>query len=144
MTLNLRTLRRALDTLEYSLYIADEHMDEIREEFRGTIQAGIIHHFQIAYDHCWKAMQQWLRKNHPPERKGAPISTRKELFRKAALYGIISDPKPWIQFADAQTACSQVYDPDRAQFLCEAAEKFRPCAQELYENLQPDEDNSAS
>ena len=49
---------------------------------RETLHAGIIQHFEVAYEVCWKSMRQWLGYNVRPE--AVDGVSRRELFRLAA------------------------------------------------------------
>jgi len=135
MTLELDSLRKAVDALSRSLLASDAAMATLGDDLRDTIRAGVIQHFEMAYEQCWKFMQRWLRENVSPEAADFP-RTRKELFRMAARQGLISDPAPWFTFGDARNLTSHTYDEAQAVTVYEAARLFLPHAQELLDRLE--------
>lgn len=91
MRLELTSLRKTIEALDRSLHVLDTRGDSYEADAREAIRAGIIQHFEIAYEQCWKFMQRWLRENGSLAEAEFP-RTRKELFRMSARQGLIANP----------------------------------------------------
>jgi len=108
MPLNLESLRKSIDVLERSLHAVHSHMDTFSDDLKETIRAGVIQNFEVAYEQCWKMIQRWLKENINAEEAEFP-TTRKELFRMAASYGLISDPLTWFVYCDTRNLSLDTY-----------------------------------
>lgn len=135
MTLQLESLELAVDALDRSINTALRKMDPMDSDLNETIRAGVIQHFEVAYEQCWKFIQRWLRENQSPEEIDLPRS-RKDLFRQAARCGLISDPIPWFDFGEARNLTSHTYDLSKAEKGYIIAKRFLPFAQELLDRLR--------
>lgn len=135
MSLELDSLMKAVDALKRSVKIADQNMSSANPDLRDTVRAGVIQHFEVAYEQSWKFIQRWIRENGTPEDADHP-RTRKELFRIAARSDLISDPLPWFEFGDARNLTSRAYDAAQAAAVYEAARRFLTFAEELLERLK--------
>lgn len=133
--MDLSSLGKAIEALENSLRVARETSETLSEEALDTIRAGVIQHFEVAYEQCWKFTQRWLRINASPEEADFP-RTRKELFRMAARQGLILDPLVWFEYGNARNLSSQTYDEDQAVIVFEAAVRFLPDARKLLDELR--------
>ena len=135
MPLELTSLEKAITALEKSVGAAHADVIASNEDFADTVRAGVIQNFEVAYELCWKFIQRWIRENRSPESADHP-RTRRELFRQAARYGLISDPVPWFEFGDARNLTAHTYDEERADTVFALAEKFPPHARELLSRLE--------
>ena len=134
MALDLTSLAKAIDALARSLDATASGLDAIDEALRETVQAGIIQHFEVAYEQSWKYLQRWLRENAAPDAADFPRS-RKDLFRQAARYGLLDDPLPWFSFGEARTQTSHTYDGATALDVYAVARQFLPHARTLLARL---------
>lgn len=139
MPLELESLVKALSALKRAIHAANESSSSLTAEVRETLKAGVVQNFEVAYEQCWKFIQRWIRENRTPEDADHPRS-RKELFRLAARYGLISDPLPWFGFGDARNLTSHTYDPAQAAASFEAAKSFLPHAEDLLKRLESKND----
>lgn len=139
MTLELDGLKKSIDALKRSIIIAHSGIDAANADLRATVRSGVIQNFEVAYEQCWKFIQRWIRENRSPEDADHP-RTRKELFRLAARYGLVSDPEPWFGFGDARNLTSHTYDESQAAAVYKAAEEFLPHAEELLYRLEESND----
>ncbi len=107
----------------------------VSEDMQETLRAGVIQNFEVAYEQSWKMLQRWMRNNISPEEAEHP-RTRKELFRIAARKGLIQDPTPWFEYAEARNMTSHTYDEDNAVCVFETAKKFASDADFLLRRLE--------
>lgn len=135
MALELESLRKTVDALRRSQDASQKAMASLDDDMRDTVRSGVIQHFKMAYEQCWKFIQRWIRENVSPEDADFP-RTRKELFRIAARHGLISDPVPWFSFGDARNLTSHTYDEAQAISVYDVAQQFLPHAQELLGRLE--------
>lgn len=115
MPLDLTSLENALQQLEQVTQRAhDEAFMSAQDDVtRNAIRAGVIQHFEIVYELCWKFIQRWLRENRPGGDADLP-RTRKDLFRMAARDGLVSDPLIWFGFGDARNLTTHTYNEAEA------------------------------
>lgn len=139
MPLELDSLRKALATLERSLDTVDAHWRTADEAMRETLRAGVIQHFKVAFELCWKYVQRWLRENRSPEEADHPRS-RKDLFRLAAHAGLIEDPVPWFGYAEARNLSVHTYSEKRAEQVYQTARRFLRDARYVLEQLEAHND----
>ena len=135
MILSLTSLEKAIAALDRSIKAADSDVAASHEELAETIRSGVIQNFEVAYEQCWKFIQRWIRENRTPE-DADHLRSRKELFRLAARYKLISDPRPWFEFGDARNLISHTYEEEHAETVFTAARRFLPYATELLKNLR--------
>lgn len=135
MSLELDSLRGAVEALGRSLDAAARAMPSAEDDLRETLRAGVIQHFEMAYEQCWKFMQRWVSLNVSPE-DGEYPRTRKELFRTAARHGLIEGPEPWFGFGEARNMSSHTYDQGHAGSVYEAARRFLPQARDFVARLE--------
>lgn len=102
---------------------------------RNAIRAGVIQHFEIVYELCWKFMQRWIRENRTPE-EADHARTRKDLFRLAARCGLIQDPLPWFAYGEARNLSVHTYNEKEAVAVYVLVESFTRDARYLLESLR--------
>ncbi|MBN1587380.1 MAG: nucleotidyltransferase substrate binding protein [Candidatus Omnitrophica bacterium] len=134
--LDLSSLQKALATLDETIQRATDSslMGGLDKVTQNAVRAGVIQHFEFTYELCWKFIQRWIRLNRTPE--DAEPRARKELFRLAAEYGLIEDPVPWFDYAEARNLTSHTYDEVKAERVYEASLRFLPDARYLLEKLE--------
>ena len=125
MALDLSSLRKAVTALGQTLERCEDDalLARLDEVTRNALRAGAIQHFEFTFELCWKFIQRWLRANLSPEEAEFP-RTRKELFRVAARHGLVADPLPWFEYAEARNLTSHTYDDDQAARVYEIAGRF--------------------
>ena len=135
MPLNLDSLSKAIDSLSRAILVVEKYKDSPDRDMLETVRAGVIQSFEVSYEQCWKMIQRWIRENRTPEDGDNP-RTRKELFRRAARYGLIVDPVPWFTYGEARNLSSHTYDKTRAESVYEIARNFLGDAQYLLHQLE--------
>ncbi len=91
--LDLTSLKYAIDSLDNAVrvYQNRDYIEHIPDNIREIIQAGIIQNFEFTYELCWKFMVRWISLNISPQ--DASPRTKRDIFRTAARYGLIQDPR---------------------------------------------------
>jgi nucleotidyltransferase substrate binding protein (TIGR01987 family) len=137
MKLDLSSLRKAIDSLEKTLRVAENKTlaAELDNDAKDAIRAGVIQNFEFTYELCWKFMRRWLKENADVEEAEYP-RTRKELFRLAARFGLIKEPLSWFSYSDARNLTTHTYDEDKAESVYKTAVGFMEDARYLLDRLQ--------
>lgn len=131
MTLDLTDLARALEALRRAVETSRNLPETASADLRETVQAGVVHRFEVAFGLCWKTAQQWLRENGPSGEGDFP-RTRQELFRAAAEYGLLQDPAAWSAFGEARNRAPHACDRETAFDVFSVARAFLPYGMELF------------
>ena len=141
MPLDLSSLENSLFAMNKILTRSLDHafMDAQDEVTQNAIRAGVIQHFEIVFELCWKFIQRWIRQNRTPEDSDLP-RTRKELFRMAARDGLVADPLPWFEYAEARNLTSHTYHEEQAAVVYDTAFRFIKDAEFLLMRLKEKND----
>ena len=136
MALELGSLANAVSALHAVLAKSDgaAFMDGLDDVARNAIKSGVIQHFKVTYELCWKLMKRWLETNISPA--VADGVARRELFRLAAENRLIDDVDQWMRHHEARNQTSHTYDPAIAEIVYGAAHDFARDAQSLLEALE--------
>ncbi len=132
--MDLASLQKSVEALERSLKVSQSNR-EASAELRETIRAGVIQHFEIADEQCWKFVQRWLRENSADPQDAVFPRTRKDLFRMAARLKLISNPEAWFEYGDARNLTSHAYEEEYASIVFEIAPRFLDDSRELLKTL---------
>jgi nucleotidyltransferase substrate binding protein (TIGR01987 family) len=137
MPLDLASLRDAVGATETAVARSQDplFMNGLDEVGRQLVRSGVIQHFEFTYELCWKFIQRWMTTNRPDGEALLP-RTRKDLFRSAARYGLISDPEQWFVFGDARNVTAQAYDRSKADLVYAIAVTFAPEARKFLISLE--------
>jgi nucleotidyltransferase substrate binding protein (TIGR01987 family) len=139
MALQLDNMRKTLSLLERSLLAIQGNLDFIPPELQETLRAGVIQHFEVAYEQCWKMIRRWIQLNLPGEEIEHP-RTRKDLFRRAAQLNLIHDPAPWFDYSEARNLTSHIYSEEKSLTVLAIVEAFLADAQHLLHQLESHND----
>ena len=118
MQLDLSSLRKAVESLERALKVADDEAftSRLNEDQRETVRAGVIQSFEFTYELCWKFMKRWLEVNLGTVYV-AGVS-RRQLSRLSAEHRLLD-----------------TYDENTAADVFETAHRFLADAQGLLQAL---------
>ncbi|MDI9369622.1 MAG: nucleotidyltransferase [Synergistaceae bacterium] len=135
MSLVLESLANAVAALESAILKCgdEEKLSRLDDITRNIIKAGIIQYFEFSYELCWKFMRRWIEMNVSPG-----ITTgisRRELYRLAAEYQLISDVEQWMRYHHARNLASHTYEESTADEVYQFALLFSPDARRLLESL---------
>jgi nucleotidyltransferase substrate binding protein (TIGR01987 family) len=139
MALELNSLRKAVDSLERAIRVAqNEIKGPVDTDHEEVIRAGVIQNFELTYELCWKFMKRWL------ERNAAGVSvdglTMKELFRLAAERQLISKVESWFDYHRNRNRISHTYESSTANEVFESTVRFLEDARNLLNNLEAKND----
>ena len=138
MSLQLDSLEQAIDALERSIDTA-KRMETWEDDLQDTVRAGVIQHFEVAYEQCWKMMRRWLVEN-VGKAYVDDVSTRRGLFRLAAESHLITDVERWMDYHSGRNETSHTYDEDTAQSVFEDATEFVHDAKKFFSTLEAHND----
>ena len=105
------------------------------EEFRKHLdteqnKAGSIQAFEFCYEAAWKTMKRFC------EKAGKTPYTLKEIFREAAISGLISDPKKWFKFIEVREFAFHTYEEENAEKVIAIFDDFADALSDLVKNLE--------
>jgi nucleotidyltransferase substrate binding protein (TIGR01987 family) len=136
MKLDLSSLRKAIESLEKTLKVAEnkELAAGLDDDAKDAIRAGGIQNFEFTYELCWKFMRRWLGINVGSTYVDGV--TRRELFRLSAENRLISDVEQWMEYHDARNETAHTYNDDTADDVFETSRIFLADAKKLLEALK--------
>ncbi len=136
MKLDLSSLRKAIESLEKTLKVAEnkELAAGLDDDAKDAIRAGGIQNFEFTYELCWKFMRRWLGINVGSTYVDGV--TRRELFRLSAENRLISDVDQWMEYHDARNETAHTYNEDTADDVFETSRIFLADAKKLFEALK--------
>lgn len=136
MKLDLSSLRKAVESLEKTIRVADDDafMSRLDEDQKQAVKAGVILNFEFTYELCWKFMRRWLDVNLGSSYV-AGVS-RRQLFRLSAEHRLLSDVDRWMEYHDARNETAHTYDESTAEDVFETAHHFLADAQKLLQALE--------
>lgn len=136
MKLDLSSLRKAMESLEKALNVANDEMfiSRLNDDQKETVRAGVIQNFEFTYELCWKFMRRWLEVNLGTTYV-AGVS-RRQLFRLSAEHRLIDDVDRWMEYHDARNETSHTYDESTAEDVFETAQTFLDHAKALLKALE--------
>jgi nucleotidyltransferase substrate binding protein (TIGR01987 family) len=109
------------DALSYALQVEDRP-EGAREPLEPEIaRAALIHHFELAYELCWKTMKRYIEMDVGEE---ADIFTRRDLFRLAAERRLIEDFDSWLHYHRSRNRTSHTYSENVAKEVYQCAKEF--------------------
>jgi nucleotidyltransferase substrate binding protein (TIGR01987 family) len=134
--LELSSLPKAVSALGLVLAKSDdsEFMGHLDEVARNAIKAGVIQHFEVTYELCWKFIKRWLESNISVT--AADGVTRRELFRLGAENRLIVNVEQWMRYHEARNVTSHVYQSAIAERVYKIAHPFAADAARLLAALE--------
>ncbi|MCX4079724.1 HI0074 family nucleotidyltransferase substrate-binding subunit [Rickettsia rhipicephali] len=93
-------------------------------------KAGSIQSFEFCYELAWKTMKRFCEKS---------VKTPyilKDVFREAAVSGLISDPKIWFKFIEIRNITVHTYNEKNLELVISIFDDFSDALNELINNLE--------
>jgi len=128
MTINITSLKRALDTLE------EAYREHATQPASLLMRDGVIQRFEYTYELSWKLLKRYLEEIQGLSDVDA--LGRKELFRHGHESGLIGDPLRWFGYHQAHNLTSHMYAEGIAQQVYTAARAFGADAAQLLRALE--------
>ena len=105
------------------------------EEFRKHLdteqnKAGSIQSFEFCYELAWKTMKRFC------EKSGKTPYILKDVFREAAVSGLISDPRIWFKFIEIRNITVHTYNEKNLELVISIFDDFSDALNELINNLE--------
>ncbi|MEO5364049.1 MAG: nucleotidyltransferase substrate binding protein [Magnetococcus sp. DMHC-8] len=127
--------RLSVDTLELAVAAIGQGLVE-HEQYPNvlSIRDGVIQRFEIAMDLSWKLLQRFLRERFDVDTDR--LRSRKDIFREAAIKGLIVDVERWLAHYEARNNTSHIYDAALADRTFAQVQAFLPDARALVVQLQ--------
>ncbi|MGN7620332.1 HI0074 family nucleotidyltransferase substrate-binding subunit [Rickettsia amblyommatis] len=105
------------------------------EEFRKHLdteqnKAGSIQSFEFCYELAWKTMKRFC------EKSGKTPYVLKDVFREAAVSGLISDPRIWFKFIEIRNITVHTYNEKNLELVISIFDDFSDTLNELINNLE--------
>ncbi|MCK5494550.1 MAG: nucleotidyltransferase substrate binding protein [Candidatus Omnitrophica bacterium] len=134
--LDLSSFKNAINSFERTLNVAcsDKKMQDLDDDQKDAIRAGVIQNFEFTYELCWKFMKRWLDNNLGSSHVDGVA--RRELFRLGVEHRLINDVDAWMIYHDARNETSHTYNDKKAEEVFEIAKKFFPDAKSFLANLE--------
>lgn len=129
MKLDFTALELSVSALGRSVAAAIPIVDSLDPALRETVKAGVIQHFEVAYEQSWKAMKRWLENNL--DRESVDGVTRRELFRLAAENLLIDDVDRWMSFHRGRNETTHTDNAETSEGVFAIAREFVPAGQQL-------------
>ncbi len=140
MKLDLGSLRKAVESLEKTIRVADDDafMSRLEEDQKQAVKAGVILNFEFTYELCWKFMKRWLDVNLGSSYVEGV--SRRQLFRLSAEHRLVGDVDRWMEYHDARNETAHTYNESTAEDVIETAHQFLADAQKLLQALEANND----
>ena len=105
------------------------------EEFRKHLdteqnKAGSIQSFEFCYELAWKTMKRFC------EKSGKTPYILKDVFREAAVSGLISDHRIWFKFIEMRNITVHTYNEKNLELVISIFDDFSDALNELINNLE--------
>ncbi|WP_084520575.1 HI0074 family nucleotidyltransferase substrate-binding subunit [Rickettsia gravesii] len=105
------------------------------EEFRKHLdteqnKASSIQSFELCYELAWKTMKRFC------EKSGKTPYILKDIFREAAVSGLISDPRIWFKFIEIRNITVHTYNEKNLELVISIFDDFSDALNELINNLE--------
>lgn len=82
-------------------------------------KTGAIQCFEYCYELSWKTMKRILK------HRGVELASPREVFREAALNGLIDNPEKWFEFIAKRNATSHTYNSKLSKEMFEFLPEFK-------------------
>ena len=140
MPLELEHLKISVEALADLATVSEnsERMEQLTAVERDGIRAGVIQHFEVAYELSRKLIVRWLEVNLASSLiDQLPV---REVYRFAVESGLIADAELWFSHHRARNTTSHAYGRERAERVYRAALGFVNDARLLLEALEANND----
>jgi len=131
MKLDIMPLDRAVVSLKMGISQFKSLSDDAN--LKEAVRDGVIQRFEYTFELSWKMIKRYLEMYMTEK---ADELSSKDLFRRGAEAGLITDSGKWFVFREARNKTSHTYDKKAAELVYNAAAEFLPYAEELVTRLK--------
>ena len=117
--LELTPLSHALQRLERAIVRSKKEPED------KEVRDAVIQRFEYSYELCWKIITRQLEMDSATP-AGFDGMSFKDLFREAAVKGLVDNPEDWFEYRRKRNITSHTYDEKKAEEVYEAALDFFP------------------
>jgi nucleotidyltransferase substrate binding protein (TIGR01987 family) len=128
--INYQNLHQAIISLEKTIAALKKVTDP---DVINGLKAGVVQNFEFTYELAWKCLAKWLKQNTPISNDNIP---KKQLFRLAADYNLITNQEQWFTFNASRNLTSHTYDGDIIDEKITLATDFIPVVKDLLQRLE--------
>jgi nucleotidyltransferase substrate binding protein (TIGR01987 family) len=80
-----------------------------QEDYSELELAGLVQTFEFTFELCWKTMKDLL------SHEGYQATSPREVIRTAFEFGLVHDPRVWLEALESRNRLSHTYDEEVAQ-----------------------------
>ena len=137
MALDISSLQKVVALLDNALKLAaGDRMQELQQDERELIKAGVIQNFEFTYEVSWKTLKRYLEMSSPNPAEIDNMSFA-DLIRTGCENNILlSDLSAWQNYRRARGITSHVYDMKKAEEVLAVIPGFLREAKYLLAKLQ--------
>lgn len=135
MKLNLDSLEKAIARLKEALEFSHSEMSQQNQRLFQQFRNSVIQCFEFTYEISFKMIEKKLKSELPTPIENSKIGFN-DLIRDAAQYGLIDDPKSWMEYRRARNVTSHTYNDVLAQEVYDVAINFLNSAEKLLLKLK--------
>lgn len=112
-----KTFITSLSALEKTIDVYQKLSHEESDNIRNAIAAGLIQHFEMAFETSWKFLKEFLEIKH-----GILVASPKTVFQACYKYQILSEAltNELILLLDDRNMTTHVYDEEMAEKMCKS------------------------
>jgi nucleotidyltransferase substrate binding protein (TIGR01987 family) len=108
---------KAYKALDRAIKVLERSIHHVPQDMHDTIVAGVIKHFELAYETAWKFLKQYLE-----SALGIEVASPKAVFRACYEYKILPQDVTdnLIKLANDRNLTAHIYDQATAEEICKA------------------------
>ncbi len=126
----LTPFRDALASLQEALREPTESCTHVQQQmFRDSI----LQRFEYTYELAWRSIKRCLEQEL---HESLDAVGRRDLFRRAFEFGLVSDPEVWFSYQESRNKTSHAYDQHIALEAIAAVPAFARDAEQLFARLE--------
>lgn len=120
--------------LNKSMNVLKKIGSQVPEDEHDVIVAGVIKHFELAYETAWKFLKIYIAINHKEE-----ILSPRAVFKACYTYGIFPQEiiNDLLELLDDRNLTVHIYDQITAEEVCSSIAKYYMSLGKIIELLSP-------
>jgi len=131
--LDLTSFSNAILSLESAFKLYTKIKDTSTPAESELLRDGVIQRFEYTFELAWKSLRRYFRMY---AFESIETMTNRQVFRKAAELGLITNVEAWFEYLLDRNQTSHVYDDEIAKDVFESIRPFITDVKILLQNLQ--------